>query len=275
VAARIGFAAKGIVYILVGILAGMQAVGLGGRTASPSEALEVVRGGTFGTVLLWALAIGLAAYVLWCAFSAIADPERHGRDVRGLAMRIGDAVRAIVYGGLAVTAFAIAKSGGSGAGSGGGGARSRTEELLSQPAGPWIVGAIAAILAGYALIRLRKVWTAEFMDELRLHGGLARRRDVVRRIGQAGIGSQALVLLMISGFLGWAAIDQTSRHARGLEGALITLAQQPYGPVLLGLAALGLIAFGVFQGIIARYKAINPSPGPSFDSVARMAVRGG
>ncbi len=131
-----------------------------------------------------------------------------------------------------------------------------TDRLMQQPAGPWLVGGVGALLAIYALYQFKKVLTAEFMDDMRLEGAMSGRGDLARKIGRLGLSARAIVFLMTAGFLIWAAIDADARRARGLEGSLITLSQQPYGPWLLGIVALGLVAYGLFQGFKARYKII-------------------
>lgn len=248
--------AKGLVYVLLGSLAVLEALGIGGRTASPTEALAAVRQGTPGVALLWATAVGLAAYALWAAFSAIVDAENLGSDAAGIARRVATGVAAIAYGGLAVSAFHLATSSGGG-GAGGGGAQSATETLLRQPAGAWLVGIVAGVITLYALFQLRTAVTAEFMRRLSLEGAMSGHRDLVKRIGQIGLSARAIAFLLVAGFLVWAALDANARRARGLEGSLSTLREQPYGTWLLLALAAGLVAYGVHQMIRGRYMNVH------------------
>lgn len=254
-AARLGHAAKGFLYVLLGALAALEALGLGGRTASPTEALSTVRGTAAGMALLWVTAVGLAAYALWAVFSAVADAEGFGTDGAGIARRAGTGVGAIVYGGLAVSAFHLVTS--IGAASNDGGAQPATEALLGQPAGPWLVGTVALVLALYALFQLSTAVTAAFMRRLSLAGAMSGRRELVKRIGQVGISARAAALLLIAGFLLRAAIDENARRARGLEGSLETLKEQPYGRWLLLALAAGLVAYGVYSVIRGLYMRIH------------------
>lgn len=249
--------AKGFVYILLGSLAALEALGLGGRTASPTEALSVVRGGTVGTALLWATAVGLAAYALWAAFSAIADAENRGTDGAGIASRVAMGVAAVAYGALAVSAFHLATSGTGGGSSGGGSTQSATETLMRQPAGPWLVAAVGVLIGLYGLFQFKTAMTGEFMRRLSLEGAMSGRRRLVKRIGQVGLSARAVALLLVAGFLGWAAIDANARRARGLEGSLMTLKAQPWGTWLLLALASGLVAYGVYQVIRGRYMRVH------------------
>lgn len=257
-AARAGYAAKGAVYCLIGVLALMAAFGPGGQTAGSSEALSVVKQGTFGTVLLAVLALGLVGYVFWRFTQAIVDPENVSDEDWGWLKRGMYAVSGIAYGLLAYSAIqmVLGNGGGGGAGSSGGGSQtqSMTAELLSQPFGPWLVGAVGLAIAIRGLLQARKAYREGFFEDIRDVGHLSR--DAVRKIGKVGLTARGAVFVMIAGFLIWAAITHDPSRARGLEGSLNTLAGMSGGPWLLAAAGAGLLAYGVFQFIKARYRVI-------------------
>lgn len=261
-AARAGYAAKGVVYVLVGLLAFMAAMtgfgaSSGGQTSGTSEALRVLDQGTLGTILLGLVALGLIGYVLWRFVQAFVDPENVSDEDWGMIKRGLYFVSGLAYALLAVRAVQLVLdtgSGGGGGGSGSGGTQSMTETLLQQPFGPWLVGAVALAVAIRGITQARKAYESDFFEDLRQSGELSRR--TVRRIGQVGLTARAGVFLMVAGFLSWAALDQDARHARGLEGSLDTLAGTTGGPWLLAAAGLGLVAYGLFQGIKARYRVI-------------------
>lgn len=259
-AARAGYAAKGAVYALVGVLAFMAALtafgaASGGQTSGTSEALGVLDQGTLGRILLGLVALGLIGYVLWRFVQAFVDPENVSDEDWGMFKRVLYFVSGLAYTLLAVRAVQLVLDTGSGGGGGSsGGTQSMTETLLQQPFGPWLVGAVALAIAARGIMQARKAYKSDFFENLRHTEEISHR--TVRRIGQVGLTARAGVFLMVAGFLVWAALDDNSRHARGLEGSLDTLAGMTGGPWLLAAAGIGLVAYGLFQGIKARYRVI-------------------
>ena len=114
---RLGYATKGAVYAIVGALALAVAIGAGGQTTGPSGALETIGEQPFGLILLVLITVGLAAYAFWRLFQAVKDPDREGSDARGIAKRIGHAVAALAYLGLAFGAGQLTVASGGGGGS--------------------------------------------------------------------------------------------------------------------------------------------------------------
>lgn len=245
---RVGYAVKGVVYVLLGALALGAARG-GGAPEDQTGALQALAATPFGSVLLGIVAVGLLAYALWRLALAGLDPEGRGRDAEGLARRAGDVISAVAHGALAYTAYRIL----TGAGADGGSVDERTATLMSQPFGPWLVGAVGLGIIGYGLVELYRASTASFMDELVLDGKAAANRDTVRKVGQAGLAARGVVYGIIGGFLVVAAYQSDPEEARGLDGALRALQEQTFGPVLLALVALGLAGYGVYCVVYARY----------------------
>lgn len=259
-AARAGYAAKGAVYVLIGVLALLAAFGSAGSgaTTGSTGALEILQQGPAGTVLLGLLALGLVSYVLWRFAQAFLDPEDVSNDDWGWAKRAMYALSGIAYGLLAYSAIQLlfGSGGGSGGGDSGGGGQtqSMTAELLAQPFGRWMVGIVGVGVAIRGILQARKAYKSEFFEKIRDAGSLSR--DTVRRIGQIGLTARGAVFLMVAGFLIWAAASHDSERARGLEGSLDTLAGMSGGPWLLGAAGVGLLSYGLFQFIKARYRVI-------------------
>lgn len=252
--ARAGLAAKGIVYLVVGLLAAQAAIGSGTATDS-TGALQRIEDEWWGTALLAVIAVGLIGFAIWRFVAALFDPEGDGA-----AQRIFHVVSGVVHGALALQAGRMALGSGA-AGSGSTNqASSRTADLMSQPFGIWIVGILGAVIAGYGVYRLYEASTARLDDRLAL-GRLSRdaKRWVIR-IGRAGVAARGVVFGIIGWFLISAALEENPGQARGLGGALRTLQDQPYGPVLLAAVAIGLIAYGLYQMLEARYRAIR-TPG--------------
>ena len=248
---RVGYAAKGIVYTLLGVLAADAAFGSGGGPEGQTGALQELAGTSYGPALLWVLVVGLAAYGLWRFALAALDPERKGDDAKGLVTRAGYVVSGVAYLGLAYTAYQIVTGGGGG---GGDAAEERTASVLGLPGGRWIVGAIALVVIGYGIYQFVRAYKVSFMDKLRLEGAAARNREWVRRAGRAGLAARGVVYVLIGGFLGQAAIQRDPDEAGGLDQALTTLQGQGYGPWLLGLVAIGLVLYGAYCAVNAAYR---------------------
>ena len=251
--ARAGYAAKGIVYLLIGILAVRAAFGdAGGQSTGSGGALRTLLDEPFGQVLIGLIGVGLAAYALWRLFSAATDPEDHGTDAKGIAVRVGFLVSAVVHGALALEAIRLATE--SAGGGSGDGAEHWTSRLLSAPAGPWLVGLGALIIGGYAVVQLRRAFASDIAKRLRL-GSDADHRRLIERLGRAGLAARGVVFGLIAFFLMRAALEYDPSEAGGVDQALDWLSGQP--TALFAAVALGLAAYGLFQLAKARYRVIS------------------
>jgi hypothetical protein len=254
--ARAGYLAKGIVYLLIGVLALQAAAGAGGRTTGTSGVFHVLLRQPLGRWILWLVAIGLAGYALWRLVCALLDPEGQGRkDWKRVAVRVGYAGTAFIHGGLAWQAARLA-SGHGGGGGADGQARSRTAQLLDAPFGPWLVGLVALGIAGYGVAQLVRGFRKDAASRMRLGGLGTDERRIVLRAARAGLVSRGVVFGLIAIFLARAALRQDPTEAGGLPQALQTLSHQPYAPLVLGAVALGLAAYGAYQLVLARYRVI-------------------
>lgn len=252
--ARIGYAARGVVYVVVGALAVTAAFGSGGQTTDTKGAVQALLSQPFGYVLVALIAFGLVAFSLWRATQAIGDVDMHGSDAKGLTIRGGLLVSAVTHLLLAVFAASllIADGGGSGGGSGGGGStQGWTAWLMAKPYGRWLVGLVGAVVIGAGLAQIMKGWKAKFEKRLQIDQSKLKWASPVSRFGLIARG---FVFLIIGGFLVVAAWQYQAEEARGLAGALETLQGQPYGQVLLGVVALGLVAFGIYCFIEAAWR---------------------
>lgn len=253
--ARAGYAAKGFVYIIIGALAVQVAIGSGGRTTGPTGALDSIANAPFGQVLLYLVALGLFGYAIWRLVQAWVDPENEGSDAKGIVKRIGYAVSGIIYGAFGVEAVRIAM-GSSGGSSDGSQAQDWTARLMAQPFGIWLVGIVGVIIIGTGLYQFYRAYSAKFRTKLKLHEMNREEEKWATRAGRIGFAARGVVYLTIGSFLITAAIQSNPEQAGGIGEALQTLAQQPYGPWLLGLVAMGLAAYGFFAIVLARYRRI-------------------
>jgi hypothetical protein len=253
VLARVGLVAKGVSYAIVGVLALELALGQGGKATSRTGALATVAQSAFGKALLILLACGFAAYALWRLAEAVLDEGDDGNDAGGLAKRAGALARAALYVGLTYTTLKIVASSGA--------HRSQNAEthhatavVLSWPAGTWLVALGGLLIAGVGLFNGYRAVTRSFEERWKRTDPTARRWGA--RIGVAGLLSRMVVFGLIGVFLVKAALDYNPKDAVGLDGALQRLASRPYGDVLLGIVAVGLVAYGVFCLVDARFRQI-------------------
>lgn len=265
--ARFGYAAKGIVYAIVGGLAVQAAVSAGGQTTDTQGALTTIAAQPFGQILLGLVAIGLIGYVLWRIVQAVYDPEGKGKDAKGIAQRLGYLLNGAVYTGLALSALKLTAGGSAGSGNG---QQDATAQLLSQPFGQWLVGLIGAGVIGIGFYQFYEAYKASFRKRLNLNQMSDTERTWATRIGRFGLAARGIVLALTGLFLIQAARQSDPSEAQGLDGALQTLAQQPQGLWLLGLVALGLVAYGIHMLVQARYGKINA---PAIDNPLNRSVR--
>ena len=256
VAARAGLVAKGISYGIVGVLAIKLALGDGGKATSRPGALHALASQPFGKVLLTLLAIGLACYALWRFLQAFAAQDNGESMIKEVARRLGYFGRGLVYAALTVSAVKILLGDGGGQ-SQNGKAHKTTAVVLSWPGGTWIVGIAGAILVGIGLWNGYRGLTRKFEDRWRAGGMGETARTWGARVGVAGHLARAVVFSLIGIFLVKAAGEYSPKDAIGLDGALQKLARANYGPYLLGLTAAGLVCYGLYCLVDARYRDVS------------------
>jgi uncharacterized membrane protein YidH (DUF202 family) len=253
VAARVGYAARAAVYAVIGGLALMLAAGAGGRATDSHGAVREVANQPFGSVLLVLLGVGLLAFAVWRFVQSALDVERKGTSGKGLVARTMLGISGVIHASLAVFAFNLLRGRGGG---GGGNTRGMTAELMSKPFGQVLVALVGVAVVGFAVYQFKQAKSGKMLDKLSLTGVAARQRTWVERISRAGVAARAVVFLLVGTFFLQAAVQADPGEAGGLGEALEALASQPFGPVLLGLVALGLVAYAVYQLLEARYRRI-------------------
>lgn len=258
--ARAGYASKGVLYGVIGALAAAAAFGDGGggATTGSKGALQTLRAQPFGQILLVVMIVGLLGYAVWRFVQATVDPENEGSDAKGIAKRVGWFFIGVVH--LALVVYAIglltgAAIGGSGGGSGSG-AESWTARLMSWPAGPWIVGAAGLVATGLSIYQLYRAWKADLDDQLDLTEMSAKTRKWAVGVSRFGMGARGVVGMIIGVALVVAAVRANPNEAKGLGEALASIQGWTLGWLILGIVALGLVAYGVYELIEARYRRI-------------------
>lgn len=254
--ARFGYMTKGLVYAIIGILAAQAAFGAGGQTTGSSGVLTEIVSQPFGQILLGIVAVGLVGYALWRLLEAIIDPDHQGTDAKGIGKRIGYALSGIIYGGLAWTAIQILM------GSGGGGGNSTqhwTARLMAQPFGRWLVAIVGIGIIAFGLYQIYKGISAKFRKKLSLHEMSDSEQSAAVAAGRFGLSARGVVVGLIGVFLVQAAWQAQPSEAQGLGSTLQEIVQQPAGPWLLAIVAIGLIAYGIFMAFMGRYRKLNVS----------------
>jgi len=247
--ARAGLTARGVIYILVGWVAVLVALGQSAREADQEGALQLLASKSYGLVSLWLLAIGFASYALWrlseAAFGVAGDA--------GAGPRLKSLGRAIVYAGLSYLTFTVI--------SGKGRNESRRQQditatAMQHPAGRVLVGVIGLIVVICGLVLIVEGARRKFMKYLRTAQMSAKVRRVVSWLGTTGTIARGLVFGLAGVGVIAAAVTHKASESGGIDKALLTLRNQPFGEVLMLVAALGLAVFGIYGLCEARWRKV-------------------
>jgi hypothetical protein len=245
-AARAGLVAKGWLYAIVGVLAGRLALGERGEDASQQGAMRSVATQPFGRVLLTVLALGLAGYAGWRLWQATSPPAS---SLPRWLVRAAMVVRAGLYAGFAVLAATEVI----GAVQQGDQEQSVTAAVLALPGGVLLVVGVGLVIVVVGLVQFREAWSAGFRAHLDLTRVGDRRGDLVVAVGRAGHAARGAVFLASGGFLVRAALRAQPDEGVGLDAALREVLDAPAGPWALGAIAAGLVLYGSFCLVQARF----------------------
>lgn len=251
--ARLGYASRGAIYLVIGVLAVLAAIGQGGEATDTKGALSQILGVPGGWVLVLILALGLLGYSAWRGCQAASDTDGHGTGGKGLAIRGGLMVSSVTHLLLALWAAKLAL-GQAAAGDGGGGQETLVATLMAQPAGQWLVGILGLILIGVGLAQFAKGHGEKF--EKRFTWDADERRKLLW-ICKVGLYARGVVFAIIGGFIVYAAITTNPSDAGGLAEAMQWLRTQPFGPWLMAAVAAGLVCFGIYSIVEAMYRRIS------------------
>jgi len=248
--ARAGLTARGIIYILIGWIAALVALGRSAREADQEGALQLLAGKPYGVVSLWLLAIGFAAYALWrlseAAFGVTGDAAGAGPRLKSLG-------RAVVYAGFAFLTFDVI--------SGRQRSQSRqqqdlTARVMKHTGGQWLVSIAGLIVVGVGAVLAVEGIRRKFLKYLRTRQMSRRTRKLVEWLGVIGTIARGVVFALVGVLIIDAAVTHQPAKSGGIDRALLTLRDQPFGPVLLLLVALGLLIFGVYGLCEARWRKV-------------------
>jgi hypothetical protein len=252
--ARVGLVAKAAVYLTLGLLAAKAALGWGGRTTDTRGAIEVL-GHEGGGLLALAVALGLLSYAAWRAVEAVADTDHDGSGWKGIRARAAALGSAAAHVALAMTAFAVAagihaqRSGS---------VPAWTARALQAPAGTALVAAAGVIVLLVGGFQFRNAFRSDFFEKEHLD---ARRmgpgaRTWALRLGRSGLTARGVTFAIIGFFLVRAGLHRDPGEARGVDGALRFLRGLEHGDVFLAAVALGVVAYGIYTLLLARYRRL-------------------
>ena len=249
-----GWAAKGVVYVALAYLVLQMAFGQSSQDASTTGALRLIAQEAPGKIVLIVLGLGLIAFAVGRVLevTTLAGPQIDGKD------KATAAVLAVIYTSLALTAFSIVGLAGS-SGSGGGGEKQGSAFLLGLPGGRWIVGLVGLAVIAFGARQAYKGVQQKFLGTLRLAEMSSGMRSAVEKLGTAAYITKGAILALVGYFFLQSAITYDPDEAKGLDAALQEVAGETWGQVVLTLVAIGLLAYGVFAFVEARYRRVGSS----------------
>lgn len=247
---RLGYGIKGLIYIMMGLLAIQGALGKARTPADQFGAISTFSKLPFGQLLLWIVLIGLISYALWGLIRAVMDPFHKGTDLKGLIARGGYLVSAATYASFVIPTYRLIQGGR-------GGTSSSQTHLVSQimalPMGRLLVGAIGVVAIAAGLYQVYTGIESKFERQFKPYALNADQYRIAIQMGRFGTIARGIVFAIIGFFFVLAAYYANPGRAQGVNGALTFLAKQPYGLWLLGIVAVGLIAFGIYSLMAAAW----------------------
>lgn len=243
---------SGLVHVLIGWISLQVAFGNSSEDADQSGALGTIAALPGGNVLLWVGGCVMAALMLWHVAEAWLgarwqhDPKERGKHI------VKTAAKAVVFGALAFTALRFAAGGGTDSGEQ---TSQLTAGVMQNSAGRVLIGVVGLIVFSIGIQHIYKGATRGFEDELRGAAGKGVSKAVTVT-GMVGYIAKGVALLGVGVLFAWAAIGADPDKATGLDGALKTMAGLPAGTILLSLVGVGLIMYGIFSVLRARYASM-------------------
>jgi len=241
-AVRAGLVAYGVVHLLVGWLALQLAFGEKEDSASNSGALHYLAQQPMGGALVWMIAVGMFLLVVWRLLEFAFGYRDESDDAKRWRKRATSLGKAVLYGAIGWSAVQVA----TGSGGSGGGTDSTTAKLMDLPGGQLIVGVVGLAIIGYGGSLVYRGWTEKFREHLDAQGQAGKDGSVYVLMGKIGYIAKGVAIAIVGGLFCYAAITHNAKKSGGLDQALQTVLEQPFGQVLLTAIAIGIAAYGVF-----------------------------
>jgi hypothetical protein len=259
-AMRFGYSARGVVYVLVGTLAFLAALG-GGSTPDSKSALAKLLDMPLGKLMLALIALGLVAYAAWKLIDAAWDLDGKGEEPKGWVARLAQVLSGLIHLTLAVSIASLAMGRGGSSG-GDDNVDHWTAVLMQQPAGRWLVAIVGAIAIAIGIQHFVRAYQEKYKENMR-YTRRAERLDPVLKVGLAAHG---LVVVIVGGFFLWAAWT-----ADPSQEALAALRSTEGGQILFAVVALGLLGFAVYCFIQAAYRIVPRCAPQDLETLASRA----
>jgi hypothetical protein len=253
-AAHAGWIAKGVLYGVMGVLAVGSALGRRGATDQKGsvELLMRIGGNVAGEILLIAIACAVAGYAMWSFFCAIFDPLGAGAEPeKGVGRRLCFVGSGIAY--AALLLFGVQLTLGRGGGTSDSQVPRLVAGMLAQPLGPWLAGLAGVIAIGVGVGQVVQAFVSSFAKDLDQERMDERERGTAVTLGRFGSASRGAVFVLLGWFVVEAAVFRDPHQARGMGGALGTLAQQGPGRALLAALGLGFLAMAAYSLAATRW----------------------
>lgn len=243
---RIGYAVRGLIYVMMGLLALNVALGKGGTPASQQGAIQAIGRQPAGLVLLWIILIGLASYALWGVIRAVLDPLHKGHDMKGLMARAGYLFSAAGYAILIPSTFGYI-AGSSTTSSSGSKSQGPMASIMATPWGPYALGLIGIAVIASGLYQVYQGINSSFDKQFEAYTMTPQQVKWAIQLGRFGTATRGLIFAVVGILLCVAAYQTNPSQPVGLDAALSAILHQPYGIWLLGIVAVGLVAFGAYS----------------------------
>ena len=245
--AIIGFIAKGLIYIIIGILSLLSALNLGGESSGTNQALKFLEKQVFGNLLLALVGLGLLCYSYWMFLLAFKDPENIGNDKKAKATRFGLFSTGLVYVFVALLSFyhlfTFVSNGSK---------SSRYLDFFDFTTISYIFIVIGVILAIQGFVLIIGVFKGSLLDQFNV--GNQKGSKFIRFIGKFGFYSRASIVVIIAYFFLLAGIYTGNHEIKGIQDAFLVLNQSVMSRILMALTALGFIAYGCFYVLLSKYR---------------------
>ncbi|OHV31890.1 MULTISPECIES: DUF1206 domain-containing protein [Pseudofrankia] len=250
--ARLGLASRGLVYLLIGILAVQVAAGHSGEKTNREGALRQIADKPFGTAVLVILIIGFFGYAAWRLLDAAVGHTDENDGKKRAAKRATSAVRGAIYLAIAGSTIKFLTSGHGGSGE----PAPYTARVMGHTGGRWLVGLVGIVVIGVGVGMIWRGVTTKFEKKLRTGEMKPGVKKLTVGTGRAGYVARGVVFGLAGFFVTKAAVDFDPNEAKGLDGTLKSIAGHAYGPWLLGICAVGLALFGAYSFFEARYRKL-------------------
>ncbi len=247
-AARAGLVAYAVIYLVVGWLAIQLAFGDHQGKPSSKGALRELAQQPVGGVLIWVVTIGMFLLVLWKGIDALVGHREEQDDSKRTRKRLASGLKAVLYAAVGVSGISVATNSG-----GGSSQQTWTAKVMDWPGGQFLVGAAGLAIIGYGAYQVWMAWSEKFAEKLDAEGRSGETGRAYLAFGKAGYTAKGTVIVLVGGLFCYGAVTHDAKKTGGLDEALLVVLKQPFGPVLLCAAGVGLACYGLFTFARARH----------------------